>query len=97
MKFLKWTMPFVVSGLLLAWIFQDIDFAQIQDKLTAQTAVVFIPALLVFLVVSLLIEAICLVDVVWTPWQQLNSHYRAALVAIAGSWAAQLLASKTIS
>jgi len=64
MKFLKWTMPFLVSGLLLAWIFQDIDFAQIQDKLTAQTAVVFIPALIVFLIISLLIEAICLVDVV---------------------------------
>ncbi len=64
MKFLKWTMPFLVSGLLLAWIFQGIDFAQIQDKLTDQTAVVFIPALLVFLIVSLLIEAICLVDVV---------------------------------
>ena len=31
MKTLRWVLPFVVSALLLAWIFQDIDFREL-DK-----------------------------------------------------------------
>jgi hypothetical protein len=64
MKTLRWVLPFVVSALLLAWIFQDIDFRELGDKLTPEAARIFVPTLLVFLVISLLIEAICLVDVV---------------------------------
>ncbi|MCS5635828.1 MAG: lysylphosphatidylglycerol synthase domain-containing protein [Myxococcota bacterium] len=64
MKFFKWGAPFLVSALLLAWIFSDIDFDRILAKLDSQTLVTFIPALVAFLGVSLLIEAICLVDVV---------------------------------
>jgi len=61
---LKWSMPFLVSALLLLWIFQDIDFAEVESRLTISTITIFAPALLVFLGISLLIEAVCLVDVV---------------------------------
>ena len=64
MKFFKWGAPFLVSALLLAWIFADIDFDRILAKLDGQTLATFIPALVAFLGISLLIEAICLVDVV---------------------------------
>jgi hypothetical protein len=57
-------MPFLVSALLLLWIFQDIDFAEVESRLTISTITIFAPALLVFLGISLLIEAVCLVDVV---------------------------------
>jgi hypothetical protein len=64
MKLIRWGLPFLVSTLLLIWIFQDIDFNELAGQLTPSAGRIFIPALLVFLVVSLLIEAICLVDVV---------------------------------
>ena len=32
MKFFKWGAPFLVSALLLAWIFADIDFDRILAK-----------------------------------------------------------------
>lgn len=64
MRWIRWSLPFLVSALLLLWVFQDIDFAELTDQLTPEAARIFVPALLVFLVISLFIEAICLVDVV---------------------------------
>jgi len=64
MKFLRWSIPFLVSALLLAWIFQGMEFGELRDKLTLETAYTFAPALIAFLAVSLFIEAVCLVDVV---------------------------------
>ena len=64
MKWVRWSLPFLVSAILLIWVFRDIDFAELGDQLTPDAAKIFVPALLVFLFVSLLIEAICLVDVI---------------------------------
>lgn len=66
MKIVRWGLPFLVSVALLAWIFhdQEIAFSELHDQLTPGAAQIFIPVLLAFLAISLLIEAICLVDVV---------------------------------
>ncbi len=61
---LRFVLPFVVSGALLAWVLRDIDFRQMLSLMTAQVAWDFIPALLAFAVVSLIIEAYCMVAVV---------------------------------
>jgi hypothetical protein len=64
MKFLRGAVPFAVSGLLLAWVMRDYDLPGLLSLLTPGVAAVFGPALLLFLGISLLIEAICLVDVI---------------------------------
>ncbi len=64
MRWIRWSLPFLVSAVLLIWVFQDVDFAELGNQLTPEAAEIFVPALLVFLVISLFIEAICLVDVV---------------------------------
>jgi hypothetical protein len=60
----RFVLPFAVSGGLLAWVLHDIDFDQMLSLMTAHVARDFIPALLAFVVVSLIIEAYCLVTVV---------------------------------
>ena len=57
-------LPFVVSGALLIWVLSGVDVNTVLAHLTPSVAVLFVPALLVFLVVSLVIEALCLVLVV---------------------------------
>ena len=66
MKIVRWGLPFLVSAGLLAWIFQDqeVDFNQLREQLTPEVIQIFVPVLLIFLAISLLIEAVCLVDVV---------------------------------
>ena len=66
MKVVRWGLPFLVSAVLLAWIFQDqeVAFTELGEQLTPRAAQIFVPVLLGFLAISLLIEAICLVDVV---------------------------------
>lgn len=60
----RFVLPFAVSGGLLAWVLRDVDFGQMLSLMTAHVAREFIPALLAFVVVSLAIEAWCLVAVV---------------------------------
>lgn len=57
-------LPFVVSAALLAWVLARVDARAVLARLEPGVAVIFVPALLVFLVVSLVIEALCLVTVV---------------------------------
>jgi hypothetical protein len=77
MKFLRWSIPFLISALLLAWVFQGMEWGELRDKLTFETVQVFGPALIAFLAVSLLIEAVCLVDVVS------HSHHMPSLLVAA--------------
>jgi hypothetical protein len=57
-------LPFAVSAALLAWVLAGVDVRAVFAHLTPGVAVVFVPALAVFLAVSLLLEALCLVAVV---------------------------------
>lgn len=63
-RFLRWTLPFAVSAVLLGWLLAGMDLGALTDRFTAQVAVIFVPSLLVFLATSLTVEAICLVWVV---------------------------------
>lgn len=60
----RWVIPFLVSGSLLAWILSGMDVGRVFERLTLEVAMVFVPALLGFVVVALFIEAVCLVLVV---------------------------------
>jgi hypothetical protein len=57
-------LPFVVSAVLLAWVLSGVDLRAVVGHLTPDVALVFVPALLIFIAVSLSIEALCLVAVV---------------------------------
>lgn len=63
-KTLNWLLPLVVSGLFLAYVLSDIDTTMVYSRVTGDVALLFIPALFIFLIVSLLIEGLCLVTVV---------------------------------
>ena len=63
-RFARWVLPFIVSAALLAWVLSTIDVRGVWDELTVDAALVFVPALAVFLVVSLLLEAMSLVVVI---------------------------------
>lgn len=57
-------LPFAVSAALLAWVLDGVDVRAVFAHVTPDVAVVFAPALGVFLAISLLLEALCLVAVV---------------------------------
>lgn len=63
-RVLRWTLPFAVSAILLGWILSGMDLAALADRFTPQVAVIFVPTLVVFLLISLAIEAVSLVWVV---------------------------------
>jgi len=63
-RILRLALPFVVSTALLGWLLSDVDIEAVLEHLTPGVAAVFGPALAVFLLVSLVIEALCLVLVV---------------------------------
>ncbi len=60
----RWIVPFVVSGVFFAYVLSGVDTAAVVDRMTARVALYFLPPLAIFLVVSLFIEAVCLVVVV---------------------------------
>ena len=60
----KFSFPFLVSGGLLAWVLSGVDIQGVFHHLTLHVAAVLVPTLAVFLVVSLTIEALCLVWVI---------------------------------
>ncbi|WP_101756546.1 lysylphosphatidylglycerol synthase domain-containing protein [Oceanicoccus sp. KOV_DT_Chl] len=63
-KLLNWILPFTVSAALLSYTLSGIDIAAVYSRITVDQILLFIPALLIFLGVSLLIEGLCLVSVV---------------------------------
>jgi hypothetical protein len=63
-RIVRLVLPFVVSGGLLAWVLWDIEPRRVLSLVTGEVAGSFVPALLLFVVVSLAIEAYCLVAVV---------------------------------
>ncbi len=58
---LRWALPFAVTAAALTWVFQEIDLAAVASRLTPSALQVMVPALLVFGVTALAIEAECLV------------------------------------
>lgn len=60
----RWVLPFVVSAAFLAWVLSGVDAGAVMAELTPAVARIFVPALIVFLAITLLIEAVCLVLVV---------------------------------
>jgi hypothetical protein len=56
-KLLRYGLPFVVSGGLLAWLLTSFDFKAVLDSLTLEMVGVLLPSLLVYGVVSLFLEA----------------------------------------
>jgi len=63
-KILRWTLPFFVSTALLVYVFSGLDVSAVLDRFDARVALYFVPSLVVFLFISLWIEALCLVMVV---------------------------------
>jgi len=59
-RFVRYVAPFAITTAALAWVFQRIGFAAVFDRLTPGALAVMVPALLVFGVVALAIEAECL-------------------------------------
>lgn len=68
----RWVLPFIVSAAFFAFILQGMDIGAVMEKVTPRVALYFVPALIAFLVVSLLIEAVCLLLVVRDPEGTLN-------------------------
>jgi len=60
-KILRWLAPFVITTAALVWVFQGIDFGSVAARLTPTALGTMVPALLVFGVAALWIEAECLV------------------------------------
>jgi hypothetical protein len=58
---LRWGAPFVITVAALVYIFQKIDFGSVLARLTPNALSVMLPALLLFGIVALVIEAECLV------------------------------------
>ena len=81
-RFLRWTLPFLVSAALLWWILSGMDMGTLRDLLTAEVASTFVPLLLAFIVLSLAIEAICLVWVV-SHYHEFSSFVLAARIKAA--------------
>jgi hypothetical protein len=57
----RWGAPFAITIAALVWVFQRIGLQQVARELTPEALALMIPALLVFGVVALAIEARCLV------------------------------------
>ena len=57
---LKRTLPFVVTAAILAYLFDRIDLAAAFATLTAESASILIPAILIYGFVSLAIEGVSL-------------------------------------
>lgn len=81
-RILRWTVPFLVSALLLGWILSGMDLSVLIGLLTAKVASIFLPMLFAFLVVTLVIEAICLVWVV-SCYHEFSSFLLAARIKAA--------------
>jgi len=60
----RYALPFSVSAALLGWVLSGVDARAVLSHVTPDVARVFLPALVVFLLASLMIEALCLVEVV---------------------------------
>jgi len=61
---LRWGLPFAVSAALLAWILSGLDVSEVLRQVTPQVAIRFGPPLLVFLLVTLLIDSLSIIVVV---------------------------------
>ena len=60
-QIVRWIAPFAITLGALAWVFQRIGFRAVFSRLTPDALLVMVPALVVFGVVALAIEAECLV------------------------------------
>jgi len=69
---LRWVLPFIVSAAFLAYILKGMELGAVLERMTPHVALYFLPPLLIFLVVTLLIEALCLLLVVRDPEGVLN-------------------------
>ncbi len=63
-QILKWVLPFVVSGGILAFLLSRMEAREVLNELTPYALLVLVPAMLAFGAISLLIESICLVRLV---------------------------------
>lgn len=81
-KILRWTLPFIVSGVFLAYLFWDMDLRAIANQVTSEVFFSFIGPLIAFMAVSLVIEARCLVLVVRSSQHEMD-HVKAARIKAA--------------
>jgi hypothetical protein len=59
-KILRWVAPFAITLGALVWVFQRVDFQAVSEQLTPGAFGVMVPALIVFGIVALFLEAECL-------------------------------------
>lgn len=78
----RWVLPVAVSGTVLAFLLTRIDARTVIDHLTADVLAVFVPALLLFAVVSLCIEGVSL-DRLISPPNHLPNSWTCARVKAA--------------
>lgn len=76
-RILRWILPFLVSAILLVWLLSSMNVSAVLEHFTPDVASLFIPTLLVFLIISLSIEAISLVWVV-SQYHSFSSRFMAA-------------------
>ena len=63
-RVLRFSLPFLVSGALLAWVLSGVNLRGVLDHVTPTIALWLTPTLIIFLIVSLALEAVCLVWVI---------------------------------
>jgi hypothetical protein len=81
-KVLRWTLPFLVSGLFFAFLLSRIDFGAVRGRVSAEVAAGFLPPLALYLAASLWIEAISL-QLAITGSGQLAGRWMAARIKAA--------------
>lgn len=72
-RWIRWILPFVVSGALLWWLFARTDFSGVVEKVDARIILIMVPALLFYGAFSLWVEAQSLVRVMASSGQPIDA------------------------
>ena len=75
-RWIRWILPFVVSGALLWWLFARTDFSGVVEKVDARIILIMVPALLFYGAFSLWVEAQSLVRVMASSGQRIDAKER---------------------
>ena len=71
-KMLRWALPVVVSTAVMVWLFLQVDFTGVVEKMDTESTLLLLPALLVYGLVSLVLEAQSVVRVFASSARPLN-------------------------
>ena len=80
-KILRWALPVVVSTAVMVWLFLQVDFTGVIEKMDTESTLLLLPALLVYGLVSLVLEAQSVVRVFASSARPLNAWVCARIKA----------------